>query len=327
MTGCYAKPSAASTSKTSTSSFRSNAPVYNYSSTARPPNIPPGYPLKKLKLLCPRHLHERCRICTVQARGGPSTRIGAGLLKKKRAPCASRQSSSVLAELIPRFLRLSALVAMELGREARGEEPEANDGQESNVDKPDVSEAHHSPESALLLSPGTRGPFHAQPTRAWFALLCGLLTRAVLEGYVARDWKGAEYAEIILGVGLGIKGIGTRRGTATTFGTANMPIPEFPMVEECVDDLEPDEMPSLVDAGKVLFSGLVQDVLAPGSKDKVARSAEDEYVVEMEERLSEVRQCYGWKSSKRLTNAVLHVQVPHCLSYHARPCDSFHPTL
>jgi len=286
MAGCYAKPSA--TNNPSTSSFRTSVPMYNYSN-ARPPTLPPSYPLKKLKLLCPRHLRDPCRICTppVVPRGGlPSTRIGAGLLKKKWASHATKQTSSVVADLIPRFLRLSALVAMELGREARGEEPEANDGQEI-IDKPDASEVH--PPESPLLSPVPRGgALHAQPTRAWFALLCGLLTRAVLEGYVARNWKGAEYAEVILGVGLGIKGIGTRRGAASFGTTASASAPESPMAaEDRVDDLEPDEMPRLVDAGRVLFSGLVQDVLAPGSKDKATRGAEDEYVVEMEERLSE----------------------------------------
>ncbi|KAF8501268.1 hypothetical protein JB92DRAFT_2976684 [Gautieria morchelliformis] len=286
LAGCHAKPP----TTMSASSFRSNVPVYSYGTAPPPPpTTPPGYPLKKLKSLCPRHLRERCKICTasVATHGRPYTKIGAGLLKKRGdllsgAPPPEERSGSVLADLIPRFLRLSALVAMELGREARGEEPEAEYAQEDH-DKPDVPDAP--PDSPL--GAASRFSSHAQPTRAWFAILCSLLTRAVLEGYVARDWKGAEYAEVLLGVGLGIKGIGTRRNSAIS-GTSVF-APEIPTVEDHVDELEPDEMPPLVDAGKMLFSGLLQDLTTPGSKDKdkATRSVEEEYVMEMEERLSE----------------------------------------
>lgn len=41
-----------------------------------------------------------------------------------------------------------------------------------------------------------------RPTREWYALLAGLLTRALLEGYLLRGWKGTQAAEILLGVGL-----------------------------------------------------------------------------------------------------------------------------
>lgn len=263
----------------------------SFSTTPAPaPSPAPGYPLKKLKSLCPRHLREQCKICSssVVTRGGPSTRIGAGLLKK-RGRSGHRDGAirpgSILADLIPRFLRLSALVAMELGREARGEEPEANDGKTDN----DMSDANS---SITPISPTTRLFSHTEPTRTWFALLCGLLTRAVLEGYVARDWKGPEYAEVLLGIGLGIKGIGTRKSTATS-GSTNVASLDAPAVVDYVDELEPDEMPRLVEAGKVLFSGLVQDaLLPPGSEEKATQGAEEEYVVEMEARMSEVRIVY-----------------------------------
>lgn len=275
--GCHGKTSVGA------SSFRSNAPVYSLGAASAPIQAA-GYPLKKLKFLCPRHLREQCKICTssVVTRGGPSTRIGAGLLKKRGRILSHRddtirQSGCVLADLIPRFLRLSALVAMELGREARGEEPEANDGKTDN----EGSEAHTSPSPISSIVKITS---HAQPTRAWFGLLCGLLTRSVLEGYVARDWKGAECAEILLSVGLGIKGVGTRRSVSGTTAAA-----DIPSVDDRTDDLEPDEMPRLVDAAKVLFSGLVLDAsIPPGSSEKATRSAEEEYVMEMEERMSEV---------------------------------------
>ncbi|KAF8588221.1 hypothetical protein K439DRAFT_668773 [Ramaria rubella] len=283
LAGCYSNPSS-STYGAPATSFQSNVPTFG-SGTA--PTPAPAFPLKKLKTLCPRHLREKCTICTsgVVVRGGPSTRIGEGLLKKQGSLFAlgaehadtMRSSGSVLADLIPRFLRLSALVAMELDREARGEEPEANEGPED-----DKSEAL----SASPISPTTRAFSHAQPTRTWFALLCGLLTRAVLEGYVARGWKGPEYVEVLMGVGLGIKGIGTRQSTTAIGG--NTAVQDIPDVKEDTNEFEPDEMPRLVDATKVLFNGLVQDVsISPGTKDKATRSAEEEYVVEMEERLSE----------------------------------------
>jgi hypothetical protein len=42
----------------------------------------------------------------------------------------------------------------------------------------------------------------ARPTRAWYAL-CGIITRAVLEGYVHGQWKGPDPLEVLFGLGLG----------------------------------------------------------------------------------------------------------------------------
>ncbi|VDC07662.1 unnamed protein product [Peniophora sp. CBMAI 1063] len=71
-----------------------------------------------------------------------------------------------LTELLPRFLRLSALVATELGEET-----------------------------------GARTP--VRPAPGWYMLLAGLLTRATLEGYLFAGWRGLKPVEVLFGVGLG----------------------------------------------------------------------------------------------------------------------------
>lgn len=290
--GCYISPS----SVKMTNSFQRNVPTFSYQTAATPSKPAPEYPIEKLKTLCPRHLHEKCKICdpavmphgTSTVRALP-TRIGAGLLRKE--PRGGDVTGGVLADLLPRFLRLSALVAMELGREARGEEPEV---EEQDIEKETASSDDTSTSGCATATskPGLALSSHAQPSRAWFALLCGLITRAVLEGYVARGWKGAEYAEILMGVGLGIKGFGTRR-TSTGFGAGNAGnAASQPSMEQTVDEskdpYEPDEMPDLIEACKILFNGLVQDMMHPDAKDKATGLAEEEFVSEMEDRMSEV---------------------------------------
>jgi hypothetical protein len=39
------------------------------------------------------------------------------------------------------------------------------------------------------------------PQREWYALLCGLVTRAVLEGYLLHGWKDTKALEILFGLG------------------------------------------------------------------------------------------------------------------------------
>ncbi|KAF8517690.1 hypothetical protein BU17DRAFT_49530 [Hysterangium stoloniferum] len=214
--------------------------------------------------------------------GGILTRRAAGRAKDiYAAGCyeAPVITNAVLIDLLPRFLRLSALVAMELGREARGEEPEANEGKEDAQTDPHLSTPSNS--GAAKASP------HALPTRAWFALLCGLITRGVLEGYVARGWKGSEYVEVLMGIGLGIKGVGTRPDGAG-FGNGNAPPPEIPTIEDSKNEFEPDEMLGLIDSCKVLFNDLLQGATSTkDAKDETIREPEREYVREMEERMSE----------------------------------------
>lgn len=320
--GCYSVPSPT----TSTQTFRRDIPTFSHRGTIlTAPSPPAGHPIDKLKTLCPRHLRERCRICEPASSPSSSkqiepetgfsfspatTRIGAGLLKGWQGLLRERERSggvdgqskrtgSVLADMLPKFLRLSALIAIELAREARGEEPEARNGQEGSDLR---SEAVDS--STTMTSTGTDTTSkpcatHAQPTRAWFALLSGLITRAVLEGYVARGWKGADYIEILMGVGLGIRDVGTRRqssGIGDFRDDNQLPASSAPIVEDVRDEFDPDEMPGLVDACKILFSGLVRDTALPVPLDPIETTtgtAEQEYVQEMEERMSEVSFFFG----------------------------------
>lgn len=129
-----------------------------------------------------------------------------------------------LAELIPRFLRISALVAVELGREAKDQEDEAQQigdkrlgspgGRESDDDQDHEEEvasggiAGQAKAGSALKSSDVVSPFllslSFQPTKEWYGILAGLLTRAALEGYLSHGWKGPLGMECILGVGLGM---------------------------------------------------------------------------------------------------------------------------
>jgi len=153
-----------------------------------------------------------------------------------------------MTDILPRFLRFSALIAKELGREARGRGeqimvdmhtypvtvagvPEVTttssaslakrDGGDGRPSTPRMEKPYHRPpqhgkdtiiatdssSSAKLatmpihLQPSTTGD--ARPTRAWYAIRCGMITRAVLEGYIRGRWKGPDPLEVLFGLGLG----------------------------------------------------------------------------------------------------------------------------
>ncbi|KAK7031179.1 hypothetical protein VNI00_013595 [Paramarasmius palmivorus] len=181
-----------------------------------------------------------------------------------------------LSELIPRFLRLSALVAAELGREVR----EAKEVEGALVE-PSPSE-HGSPQSPKALREsgdvGSPSRSHAsssaqaqdrlyghalRPSREWYLLLMGLLTRAALQGYLSGGWRGSDAVECLLTVGLGL-------------GELDFEI-EDP--DDEFEEFEPDELPSLLDSVKMLFPTL----RAGASLRKT--HAEEEYEVEMDDRL------------------------------------------
>jgi hypothetical protein len=44
-----------------------------------------------------------------------------------------------------------------------------------------------------------------RPSSEWYGLCAGLLTRAVLEGYVCGGWKGLGALETLMKVGLGLR--------------------------------------------------------------------------------------------------------------------------
>lgn len=151
-----------------------------------------------------------------------------------------------LWELIPRFLRLSALVSVELGREL-GEEP-YNAPESEYAQGRTADEASMPTPTSPSPSPSRRPRSEAevpplQPSRDWYMLLAGLLTRAALEGYLTAGWRGADATECLLSVG---------RGT-----NDNVEISE----EEDLGDPEfewfdPDDLPGLKEATRILFPSL-----------------------------------------------------------------------
>ena len=199
---------------------------------------------------CARHLHRACEICVPLGRTTPvrtfsdhhaierapiaqswsvsgfsegagigsglsSLGLGGSLLRRGiPAPDEARRlagaKNTQLAELIPRFLRLSALVALELGREVC-----TTASAEDNIGA-----------KALV------------PSSEWYLLLAGLLTCAVLEGYLTAGWTGLAPVQVLLGVGL---------------GSAVVPEASPPTSDEEYDEFEPDDMPDLHDAVSVLF--------------------------------------------------------------------------
>ncbi|KAJ7472778.1 hypothetical protein FB451DRAFT_303007 [Mycena latifolia] len=234
--------------------------------------------------------------------------IGSGLSRPARAGTVLRRRTKVatpetacdgagntkLSELIARFLRLSAMVAAEMGREARGEEEEpaspaspAEDKEEGygeystspstergweGVPPPDMEPLP--PPATALPTAAQASPYENQtpmygsalrPSREWYLLLAGLLTRAVLEGYLTASWRGPDAVDCLLKVGLGL-------GTPPPAGTPTPP-DEF-------GEFDPDELPSLLDAARMLFPAL-RDGNAGGTKGL----AEEEFEMEMETRL------------------------------------------
>ncbi|CAE7076240.1 unnamed protein product [Rhizoctonia solani] len=192
---------------------------------------------------------------------------------------------SRLTALISRFLRLSALVAIELGREARGEEdgfgtrnvpspppaikiPNAGpylpassgsstDGSDDESPNPRKRTIYvggrpiaGSVRAGKLAKPSVHA--HARPTRVWYALLCGLVTRACLEGYLMRGWKGTLGAEILFRVGAKPEGPSDGQRKFTPQEERDLSI--YEAREKALTAMyDPDEMPSLDEAGRILF--------------------------------------------------------------------------
>lgn len=190
-----------------------------------------------------------------------------------------------LAELTVRFLRLSALVAIELGREAT-EDRASVDGERPS------SSSNNNPTISPVMTPrllpqrqalGT-ADLHAnalRPTRAWYFLLAGILTRSVLEGYMTGGWRGIDALEVLLCVGLGLP------------PKVQMPSPKktkSPGEKGAdFDEFDPDDLPELEDAVKILFPSLRE--VNPGRGGYPPRrteGAEQEYEIEMSERLTRV---------------------------------------
>ncbi|KAG6868668.1 hypothetical protein C0993_012171 [Termitomyces sp. T159_Od127] len=223
--------------------------------------------------------------------------IGSGLLRSTTSgSCLRRKSSGVdeadgaasgsgsgntrLSDLIPRFIRLSALVAMELAMEAKYEQEYSSPGilKDAGPDQMSVGGHEWAQERqggslSRPVSPNTgrsavflqdRGHDVAlRPTREWYLLLSGLLTRAVLEGYLTDGWRGLQAMECLLTVGLGM--------------TESIP-PEKAERDEFAE-CDPDGLPSLREAMRILFPSS-----QPSSLQRKGQ-AEEEYGFEMHERL------------------------------------------
>ncbi|KAJ7238556.1 hypothetical protein B0H12DRAFT_90290 [Mycena haematopus] len=247
--------------------------------------------------------------------------IGSGLARPARAGTVLRRKTrggsrdesgnaavayTKLPELITRFVRLSAMVAAEMGREARGEEEEPASPVEDKDAEDDMDESETSPMSTErdgvwdaaaepeapemeplpppAVPPATLGPnpngsryenqtpmyeSALRPSREWYLLLAGLLTRAVLEGYLTAGWRGPDAVDTLLKVGLGL-GVAAE---APKDGDKDGEKDEFAQ-------FDPDELPSLLDAARMLFPAALRD-------GNAARKglAEEEFEMEMETRL------------------------------------------
>ena len=150
---------------------------------------------------------------------------------------------------------------------------------------PSHVEPKSSVSSQLLIAPTSGVPrYHrrAGPTREWYALLAGLLTRAVLEGYLLKGWKGMWAAETLLRLGLSD---GFRREKLGNEPASDI----FELVEgepPTVNDLDPDGLPSVLEAGRILFGE--HGAMVEENGEAVELTAQKEFALEMHKRANEV---------------------------------------
>jgi hypothetical protein len=152
-----------------------------------------------------------------------------------------------LVDLLPRFLRLSALAAVELATE------EMESAAASVTDNQSTYGSDSAGEGILGQGGGGGGggggtaglgdviPW--SPTKEWFLLLAGLATRAIVEGYTVGGWQGFQPAQTVFS-------IGTRRAIG---------VADPSLADDQVDQpgefawFEPDELPGLKEAVRTLF--------------------------------------------------------------------------
>jgi hypothetical protein len=152
---------------------------------------------------------------------------------------AQGSGDTILTGLIPRFVRLSALVALELGREVGAEEAGPGSGSGPNNN-------NNSQKQKAVGLAGTA----LVPTVQWYLLLAGLLTCAVFEGYLTAEWRGLEPLQVLLGFGLGGAGIFQDAGEDDD---GAVPRSHAIGADEKYVEFEPDGMPDLSGAVDVLF--------------------------------------------------------------------------
>ncbi|KAG9316122.1 hypothetical protein JVU11DRAFT_3797 [Chiua virens] len=173
-----------------------------------------------------------------------------------------------LSDLIPRFLRLSALVAMELGEELGEEEYERDLQRERSGGMLPVSP--QSPQFPIQArkarSESEASPL--RPSRDWYMLFAGLLTRAALEGFLTGGWRGPDAASCLLSVGLGMSDDASHNDEDET--------------DAMFEWFDPDDLPTLKEAAQIMFPSL--NSMASGISP-CRENAEAEFEAEMKERL------------------------------------------
>ncbi|KAG1896929.1 uncharacterized protein F5891DRAFT_1130134 [Suillus fuscotomentosus] len=165
-----------------------------------------------------------------------------------------------LSELIPRFLRLSALL---------GDDEYEGDWQRGSEMSAQFPTSPR-PSSRRSQTTESRSAPPLRPSREWYMLLASLLSRATLEGYLTGGWWGLEAVECLLSVGLGITDDGL--GQVDSSDDADSAFAWF----------EPDDLPSLKEATRIMFPAL----RAARNGTPIRREgAEAEFEAEMDERL------------------------------------------
>ncbi|KAH7915600.1 hypothetical protein BJ138DRAFT_1141249 [Hygrophoropsis aurantiaca] len=186
-----------------------------------------------------------------------------------------------LSELIPRFVRLSALVAMELGQELGDEEygGEEGDWQKERSMGASSSPAPTSPYMTRRPQVEIDAP-PLRPSREWYMLLAGLLTRAALEGYLTGGWRGLDAAECLLSVGLGMNDDGSRNQNVSRDSSGHTD--DTDEEDSAFEWFDPDDLPGLKEAIRIMFPTLQR---TRNGESFRREGAEAEFEAEMEERL------------------------------------------
>ena len=209
-----------------------------------------------------------------------------------------------LVDLIQRFLRLSALVAMELGLEAddRGSvgAPQWNTNETQNPvssppkgkgravstgsfeplsQAPSPAQQHNNPSPSGAGSGSDNGEkmqmqyYALRPSSEWYALCASLLTRAVLEGYVCGGWKGLGALETLMRVGLGLRpdvlNVDSPSPSEDSNGENSTHHHHNRRYhhhhDNAYEEFDPDDFPTITESAKVLFPSLRQQATSLNS--------------------------------------------------------------
>jgi len=269
--------------------------------------------------------------------GGIGSGLSSGPKKDYTLLRRKYHGTTNLVDLIQRFLKLSALVAMELGLEAdeRGSvgAPQWNSSDTQNPTSsplkgngravstssfdprsptPSPAQQQNNSSPSALGSGSENGEkmqmqyYALRPSSEWYGLCAGLLTRAVLEGYVCGGWKGLGALETLMKVGLGL------RPDVLNIPTEDSPSPsvdgdgenstrqhhhQHHHDNDPYEEFDPDDFPTITESAKVLFPSLRQRATSLNSlgmveQQVVKEAPEQDYEYDMEERLARVRRWF-----------------------------------